>query len=93
MEGSKDYTQDRFIRFQEHVACSKLDKRGISGETILHLCYQNDTPVHLEIAKVLLHLYPKLALDMIEREELHGMSVKIVNSNNSYNVYMYIGFY
>lgn len=73
MEGSKDFAQDRFIRFKEHMACSKLEKRGVSGETILHLCFQNDTPVHTEIAKLLLHLYPKLALDMLEGEEHHGM--------------------
>lgn len=75
VEGSKDYKQDRFIRFEEHIACSKLENRGVRGETILHLCYHNDTPVHTEIAKVLLQLYPKLALDIIEGEECYGLCV------------------
>lgn len=69
---TKDYSEDPLINFQEHKACWSLSKRGVLGETILHLCYHNDTPIHTEIAKILLNMYPNLALDIIEGEEYYG---------------------
>ena len=67
-----NYREDRFVQFTEHEACWRLDRRGVVGETVLHLCYHNDTPIHTEIAKTLLHLYPKMALDFKESEEYYG---------------------
>ena len=58
--------------FKDHEACWDLEFRGAVGETALHLCYLNNTPIHLEIAKILLDLYPKLALDVYEAEEYYG---------------------
>lgn len=46
--------------------------RGGVGETVLHLCYLNNTPIHDEIAKIMLDLYPDLALDIYEAEEYYG---------------------
>lgn len=68
-----DFVNDEVIRFSDHEACWDLECRGAVGETVLHLCYLNNTPIHLEIAKVLLDLYPKLALDIYEAEEYYGM--------------------
>ena len=59
--------------FKPHEACWKLDARGSVGETALHLLILHSTPLHNEIAKILLNMYPKLALDFYEGEEYYGM--------------------
>ena len=96
-----DFTTNRFTRFKEHAACWNLTKRGVLGETLLHLCFHNNTPVHNEIAKILLQLYPKLAVDIVEKEERYGglfsadlLLVKqkfcITKSFYQYNLYNYV---
>lgn len=67
-----DYCKDPAIMFVKHEACWDLEFRGAVGETTLHLCYLNNTPIHLEIARILLDLYPKLSLDIYEAEEYYG---------------------
>ena len=69
-----DFFNDDIIMFSDHEACWDLECRGAVGETVLHLCYLNNTPIHIEIAKVLLDLYPKLSLDFYEAEEYYGES-------------------
>ncbi|CAH1784043.1 unnamed protein product [Owenia fusiformis] len=71
-----EFQEDEFNKFHEHDACWDLNKRGAVGETALHLCFlkSNDSPVHLDIANILLKLYPKLALDIYEGEEYFGES-------------------
>ena len=69
-----DFVNDDIIMFSDHEACWDLECRGAVGETVLHLCYLNNTPIHIEIAKVLLDLYPKLSLDIYEAEEYYGES-------------------
>lgn len=59
--------------FEEHVVCWDLNKRGVLGETILHLCYHNNSPIHNEVAKVLIEMFPTLARDIVEEEERYGM--------------------
>ena len=49
---------------------SGLARRG--GETALHLCVLHDTPMHTDIAKILLRRYPKMALDIYEGVEYYG---------------------
>ncbi|XP_067932842.1 transient receptor potential cation channel subfamily V member 5-like [Watersipora subatra] len=67
-------TKDLTIQFVEHEACWNLFHRGAMGETLLHLCYLNNTEKHLEIAQILLEKYPKLCLDIYEAEEYYGES-------------------
>lgn len=70
-----NYKTDPAIMFTDHEACWDLEFRGAVGETALHLCFLNNTLIHLEIAKILLDYYPKLALDVYEAEEYYGMSL------------------
>lgn len=67
-----DFQDDTFNKFEPHEACWDLFKRGGVGETPFQLCYLMDTPVHLEVGKTLLEVFPKLALDMYEGEEYFG---------------------
>ncbi|KAK3102533.1 hypothetical protein FSP39_012024 [Pinctada imbricata] len=69
-----EYKEDYFNKFHEHGACWDLNKRGPVGETSFHILYLMDTPVHMEVAKVLLRLYPRLSLDVYEGEEYYGES-------------------
>nr|XP_006820971.1 PREDICTED: transient receptor potential cation channel subfamily V member 6-like [Saccoglossus kowalevskii] len=71
-------------KFQEHEACFDLDNRGGVGETILHLCYLNNSDIHKELAKVLIEKYPKMVLDIYEGYEYYGESclhLAIVNQD------------
>ena len=67
-----EFEEDEFNKTQVHEACWDLTMRGGVGETPLHVCLLNDTEVHLEVAKIMLKLYPKLALDYYEAEEYYG---------------------
>ena len=58
--------------YEEHETCWDIRQRGEVGETILHLCYLNNTEVHTTIAEHLLGLYPKLCLDIYEGFEYYG---------------------
>ena len=69
-----DHMEDEFIKYSDHIACWDFQKRGGVGETVLHLCYLMDTHAHLEVAKILLSMYPTLALDVYEGEEYFGKS-------------------
>eukprot|EP00057_Strongylocentrotus_purpuratus_P013563 XP_011668037.1 PREDICTED: transient receptor potential cation channel subfamily V member 6 [Strongylocentrotus purpuratus] len=71
-------------KFEQHDACFDLNKRGAIGETILHMCFLNDTRMHREIASHLLTVYPKLALDVYEGSDFFGESalhMAIVNKD------------
>ena len=61
-----------FTPFKEHEACWHLDYRGSMGETALHLLCLANSPVHTEIAKLLLKMYPKMAKDIYEGDEYYG---------------------
>lgn len=60
--------------FEPHLACWDINKRGVLGETALHICCLHDTPIHFEIAKILVRLYPKMVLDIYEGVEYYGQS-------------------
>ncbi|XP_014671090.1 PREDICTED: transient receptor potential cation channel subfamily V member 6-like [Priapulus caudatus] len=64
----------RYMVFEEHGACWKLEHRGLYGETLLHLLLEGSTCIHLEIAEALLRLYPRLSVDIYEHPELYGQS-------------------
>ena len=46
--------------------------REIIGESLLHILIICDTLVHTKIARILLKVFPRCALDMIEGEEYLG---------------------
>lgn len=52
----------------------KLEKRGAVGETPFHLLFINNTPKHLAIARMLLELYPSLAVDEYMGFDYYGES-------------------
>ena len=58
-------------------ACWSLDHRGALGETVLHLCYLNNSPLFTELACALLEEYPAMALDQYEGHEFYGAVRKI----------------
>jgi len=66
--------------------CWDLEERGAVGETCLHLCLLNATPVHSELAKRLIRFYPKLINDIYQADEYYGENVlhmAIVNEDSS----------
>ena len=71
---SEKETDDVSEYMTEHEACWDLNLRGGVGETALHLCVLHDTPMHTDIAKILLRRYPKMALDIYEGIEYYGES-------------------
>ncbi|XP_022081163.1 transient receptor potential cation channel subfamily V member 6-like [Acanthaster planci] len=71
-------------RFRQREACWDLARRGEVGETALHLCLLNNTETHLTIARIMLEMYPKMALDIYEGDDYFGESClhfAIINNN------------
>ncbi|XP_025425861.1 transient receptor potential cation channel subfamily V member 5 isoform X2 [Sipha flava] len=60
---------------QYREVCWDLKERGTVGETALHLCLLNATSIHADLAKRLLHFYPKLVNDIYMIDEYYGESV------------------
>ena len=56
----------------KHDVCWDLEKRGGVGETPTHLLHLMDSAEHSEVAKILLNMFPKLALDYYETDEYYG---------------------
>ena len=61
-----------FSGSQYKEVCWKLEERGSVGETPLHVCLLNATSVHADLAKRLLHHYPKLINDFYVSDEYYG---------------------
>ena len=55
--------------------CWDVDLRGAVGESCLHLCLLNATPVHAELAKRLIRFYPKLINDIYMSDDYYGENV------------------
>ena len=68
----EDQERGGFNRVVDHEVCWDLHRRGGVGETPLHLLYLMDSAEHTETAKILLNMYPKLALDIYEADEYFG---------------------
>ena len=68
----RKYQEGSINQFEPHKACWDLSQRGAVGETILHLCYLNNTEVHKEIAKLLLKFFPSLVFDIYEGDDYYG---------------------
>ncbi|CAI9719439.1 transient receptor potential cation channel subfamily V member 5-like [Octopus vulgaris] len=79
-----EYREDKYQKFTEHEACWSLNSRGPMGETALHICFLLNTPVHIQIAHIMIEMYPKLVLDVYEGTEYFGESslhIAVVNGN------------
>lgn len=63
---------DPLQTWEDHEACWRMQYRGSLGESLLHILIICDTLVHTKIARILLKVFPKVALDMIEGEEYLG---------------------
>uniref|UniRef100_A0A0N5AXY8 ANK_REP_REGION domain-containing protein n=1 Tax=Syphacia muris TaxID=451379 RepID=A0A0N5AXY8_9BILA len=61
-------------KFVRHPVQYKLNKRGLDGETVIHLLLARGEPICTEIARILLKRYPGLAVDFYEGDEMFGQS-------------------
>ncbi|KAK0397772.1 hypothetical protein QR680_002261 [Steinernema hermaphroditum] len=61
-------------KFREHYAQWRLNKRGVDGETVIHLLLSREEPVCSEIARILINRYPGLANDIYLGDEMFGQS-------------------
>lgn len=76
---------DPLGKWQDHKACWQMQYRGSLGESLLHVLIICDTKVHTKLSRILLRVYPVLALDVMEGEEYLGASalhLAIAYSNN-----------
>ena len=48
------------------------------GETPLHVCMVKDSELHLEVARIMLQLYPALSNDIYENDEYFGQFHKML---------------
>jgi len=59
--------------FTERPVCWDLEKRGVGGETGLHLCLLfSKEPMFRKISFELLKVFPKLSVDIYEDDEHYG---------------------
>uniref|UniRef100_A0A914YD45 Ion transport domain-containing protein n=1 Tax=Panagrolaimus superbus TaxID=310955 RepID=A0A914YD45_9BILA len=61
-------------KFREHLAQWRLNKRGVDGETLIHLLLNREEPFCSEIARILINAYPGLAKDLYLGDEMFGQS-------------------
>uniref|UniRef100_A0A915DIF2 Uncharacterized protein n=1 Tax=Ditylenchus dipsaci TaxID=166011 RepID=A0A915DIF2_9BILA len=61
-------------KFREHEAQWRLNKRGVEGETLVHLLLNREEPLCSEIARILIHKYPGLSKDIYLGDEMFGQS-------------------
>lgn len=59
-------------RFREHEAQWRLNKRGVEGETLIHLLLSREEPMCSEIARILITHYPGLAKDIYLGDDMFG---------------------
>ncbi|XP_054168639.1 transient receptor potential cation channel subfamily V member 5-like, partial [Oppia nitens] len=66
--------------------CWKLSERGSVGETVLHMCLLVSTPIHTELARRIVTLFPKLVNDIYLDDEFYGegaLHMAVVNEDLS----------
>ncbi|XP_055682448.1 uncharacterized protein LOC129789581 isoform X2 [Lutzomyia longipalpis] len=76
---------DPLGKWHDHKACWQMQYRGSLGESLLHVLIICDTKVHTKLGRILLRVFPMLAVDVIEGEEYLGASalhLAIAYSNN-----------
>jgi hypothetical protein len=50
-------------KFREHETQWRLNKRGVDGETLIHLLLNREEPSCAEIARILISKYPGIILN------------------------------
>ncbi|XP_035213588.1 transient receptor potential cation channel subfamily V member 5-like, partial [Stegodyphus dumicola] len=60
---------------QFREVCWDLDQRGSVGESALHMCFLISSPLHADLAKRLVKLFPKLINDIYQSDEYYGENV------------------
>ncbi|CRK89237.1 CLUMA_CG002996, isoform A [Clunio marinus] len=78
-------SHDPLGKWTDHKACWQMQYRGALGESLLHVLILCDTKVHTKLARLLIRVFPELALDVMEGEEYLGASalhLAIAYSNN-----------
>ena len=75
-----EHEKKDFNKVSPHEACWDIEKRGGVGETPLHLLFLMDSAEHTETAKIVINMYPKLALDIYEADEYYGKLLLIQQS-------------
>lgn len=76
---------DPLGKWTDHKACWQMQYRGSLGESLLHVLIICDTKVHTKLSRILLRVFPMMALDVMEGEEYLGASalhLAIAYSNN-----------
>lgn len=71
---------------KEREVCWKLEERGACGETVLHLALICATVFHLDLARRLVRLFPKIVNDIYINDEYYGeapLHFAIVNEDPS----------
>lgn len=63
------------VSFVKRV-CWDIEKRGAVGETPLHICLLVATRLHLDLARRLVKLFPKLVNDICLGDEYYGLDDK-----------------
>jgi transient receptor potential cation channel subfamily V protein 6 len=71
-DNDKMSKHDPMASWDDHEACWRMQYRGSLGESLLHILIICDTMVHTKIARILLKVFPRVAIDMIEGEEYLG---------------------
>jgi hypothetical protein len=61
-------------KFREHETQWRLNKRGVDGETLIHLLLNREEPSCAEISRILISKYPGLAKDIYLGDEMFGQS-------------------
>ena len=54
--------------------CMDIHQRGVQGETLLHLCLQNGSYIHMQIALKLIYHFPKMVHDIFIGDKSYGQS-------------------
>lgn len=78
-------SHDPLGKWQDHKACWQMQYRGSLGESLLHVLIICDTKIHTKLSRLLLRVFPMLAVDVMEGEEYLGASalhLAIAYSNN-----------
>ncbi|CAO1437079.1 unnamed protein product [Diamesa hyperborea] len=78
-------SHDPLGKWIDHKACWQMQYRGSLGESLLHVLIICDTKIHTKLARLLIRVFPELALDVMEGEEYLGASalhLAIAYSNN-----------
>ena len=74
--------QPVFSSGPQREVCWDIDRRGYSGETLLHVCFMSphNKDVNFEIAKQLIKTWPKMIDDFILGTENYGNHILIKQS-------------